>query len=370
MSRVFTLPDLGEGLHEAEIVTWHVAEGDHVVADQPLLSVETDKAVVEVPSPHSGRIARLLAAPGEIVAVGAPIVEFAEGGEEPADAGAVVGELPRERVKGEAPAAPAAAGRAAPAVRRLAAELGVDLGTIEGTGPGGTITRADVERAARVVAPPARTEPVRGVRRAMARNMERSHREIVPATVCDDADIGAWGPDEDVTIRLALAIAHACRVEPALNAHYHPEREERVLFDRVDLGIATDTPDGLFVPVLRDVGNRSPEDLRRGLDNMKRDVRARSIPLEELRGQTITLSNFGMFCGRYAQLVILPPQVAILGAGRIREEVRVVDGAPAVRRVLPLSLTFDHRAVMGGEAARFLRAVIEHLGRPRAEVLR
>lgn len=365
MSRVFTLPDLGEGLHEAEIVAWHVAEGDHVVADQPLVSVETDKAVVEVPCPHSGRIARLLVQPGDLVAVGAPIVEFAEEAGERADTGAIVGELPQER----GPTADTAPrGGAAPAVRRLAAELGVDLATVQGSGPGGTVTRADVERAARVVAPPARSEPVRGVRRAMARNMERSHREIVPATVCDDADIGAWGPEEDTTIRLVLAIAHACRVEPALNAHYHPEREERVLFDRVDLGIATDTPDGLFVPVLRDVGNRTPEDLRRGLDNMKRDVRARSIPLEELRGQTITLSNFGMFCGRYAQLVILPPQVAILGAGRIREEVRVVDGAPAVRRVLPLSLTFDHRAVMGGEAARFLRAVIEHLARPDEEV--
>lgn len=365
MSRVFTLPDLGEGLHEAEIVAWHVAEGDHVVADQPLVSVETDKAVVEVPSPRSGRIAKLLAQPGEIVAVGAPLVEFAEG-ETAVDAGAVVGELPRAaEVTGGPPAV--ARGRAAPAVRRLAAELGVDLETVEGTGPGGTITREDVERAARVVAPPARSEPVRGVRRAMARNMERSHREIVPATVCDDADITIWAADEDTTVRLALAIAHACRIEPALNAHYHPEREERVLFDRVDLGIATDTPDGLFVPVLRDVGSRSPADLRRGLDNMKRDVRARAIPLDELRGQTITLSNFGMFCGRYAQLVILPPQVAIVGAGRIRQELRVVDGAPAVRRVLPLSLTFDHRVVMGGEAARFLRALIDHLGKASAE---
>lgn len=367
MSRIFRLPDLGEGLHEAEIVAWHVTEGQRVVADQPLVSVETDKAVVEVPAPWSGRIARLLAQPGEIVAVGAPIIEFAEGAEEPTDAGAVVGELPREHPPMAAAPVPAVAGRAAPAVRRLAAELGIDLATVRGTGPDGTITRDDVERAARVTAPPARSEPVRGVRRAMARNMERSHREIVPATVCDDADITLWAAGEDTTVRLALAIAHASRIEPALNAHYHPEREERVLFDRVDLGIATDTPDGLFVPVLRDVGNRSPQDLRRGLELMKRDVRARAIPLEELRGQTITLSNFGMFCGRYAQLVILPPQVAIVGAGRIREEVRVVDGAPAVRRILPLSLTFDHRAVMGGEAARFLRALIEHLSRPSAE---
>ncbi len=359
MSRVFSLPDLGEGLTEAEIVTWHVAEGDHVVADQPLVSVETDKAVVEVPSPRSGRIARLLVREGEIVAVGQPLVEFEAEAAEAGDAGTVVGELPA-REESAAPAGP----RAAPAVRRLAQELGVELATLVGTGPGGVITREDVERAARERSRAPRGEPMRGVRRTMARNMERAHREVVPATVSDDADISAWRQGEDVTIRLVRAIAAGCRAEPALNAHYLRERDERILFEHIDLGIAVDTPDGLFVPVLRDVGNRDAEDLRRGLENMKRDVRARAIPPQELKGQTITLSNFGMFAGRYAQLVILPPQVAILGAGRIREELRPVEGRPEVRRILPLSLTFDHRAVMGGEAARFLRAVIEDLEKP------
>lgn len=136
------------------------------------------------------------------------------------------------------------------------------------------------------------------------------------------------------------------------------------MHEHVDLGIAMDTEDGLFVPVLRDVGARDPADLRRGLEAMKGDVRRRSVPLEELRGQTITLSNFGMFGGRHAALVVLPPQVAILGAGRVEDRVIAVDGKAAVRPVLPLSLTFDHRAVMGGEATRFLAAVIADLEAP------
>ncbi len=197
----------------------------------------------------------------------------------------------------------------------------------------------------------------------MARNMTRSHASIVPATVTDEADIGAWAEGQDVTIRLVRAIAVACRAEPALNAHFLGEEQGRILHQRIDLGIATDTPDGLFVPVLRDVGDRDAADLRRGLDAMKADVRKRSIPRQELVGQTITLSNFGMFGGRHAQLVVLPPQVAILGAGRVRQAVRVRDDEPAVTRILPLSLTFDHRAVMGGEAARFLASVIGDLER-------
>jgi pyruvate dehydrogenase E2 component (dihydrolipoamide acetyltransferase) len=364
---IFRLPDLGEGLQEAEIVAWSVGPGDHVVAEQPLVSVETDKAVVEIPSPHAGRIAKLHGKPGEIVPIGAPLVEF-EGGES-ADTGTVVGELDTGAASA-APLRPAAATtpglRVAPALRRLAQDLGVDLGTVRPTGPEGTLTRADIEAA--VGAPGAgaggRAEPLRGVRRAMARNMTRSHASIVPATVTDEADIGAWAQGQDATIRLVRAIVAGCGAEPALNAHFLGEEQGRTLHERIDLGIATDTPDGLFVPVLRDVGNRDAADLRRGLDAMKADVRKRSIPRAELVGQTITLSNFGMFGGRHAQLVVLPPQVAILGAGRMSEAVRVRAGAPAVTRVLPLSLTFDHRAVMGGEAARFLASVIADLERP------
>lgn len=355
----FTLPDLGEGLQEAEIVAWHVGEGDHVVADQPLLSVETDKAVVEIPSPRSGRIARLHAAPGDIVPIGGALVDFDEGGE---DRGAIVGDLARETKRPRPRSEGRAEIRAAPAVRRLAAELGVDLSAVVATGPEGTVSRVDVEKAAELR--PGGAEPLRGVRRAMARNMARSHAAVVPATVNDEADIGAWGAGSDVTTRLARAIGRACAAEPALNAHLVEEGEARVLHRRVDLGIAMDTPEGLFVPVLRDVASRSREDLRRGLERMKEAVRSRTVPREELLGATITLSNFGMFGGRHAQLVVLPPQVAILGAGRLREDVRVKGGAIRTTRLLPLSLTFDHRAVMGGEAARFLATVIADLEQP------
>ncbi len=367
----FRLPDLGEGLEEAEIVAWHVAVGDHVVADQPLLSVETDKAVVEVPAPRAGRIVALHGAPGTIVKVGEPLVEIEEAAGE--DAGAVVGELPRgERPAGEDVGA--AAIKAAPAVRRRAAELGLDLAAVPASGPEGTVTMADLEvaAAARAAGPapgaatagaPAGGEllPLRGVRRAMARTMARAHAEVVPATVVDEADVGRWPEGTDVTLRLVRAIVAGCRAEPALNARFLSEAEGRLLQQRIDLGIAVDLPDGLVVPVLRDVANRTPADLRAGLDRLARDVRARTIPLAELKGATITLSNFGMLGGRFAELVVVPPQVAILGAGRIREGVRVSAGALRLTRFLPLSLTFDHRAVTGGEAARFLQAVIGDL---------
>jgi pyruvate dehydrogenase E2 component (dihydrolipoamide acetyltransferase) len=228
------------------------------------------------------------------------------------------------------------------------------------------VTLADLDRAGAGAGASSdgRVEPLRGVRRAMALNMQRAHAEVVPATVTDLADIAAWPPDADVTVRLVRALVAGCRAEPALNAWYLGREQGRRLHDRVDLGLATDTEDGLFVPVLRDAGRRDAADLRRGLDAMKAAVKARRVPPADLRGQTITLSNFGMFGGRHAALVVLPPQVAILGAGRIHQEAVVADGRVVARRVLPLSLTFDHRAVMGGEASRFLAAVIADLAKP------
>src|SRR4029453_15538281 len=191
----FMLPDLGEGLEEAEIVTWHVNEGDPVVTDQPLVSVETDKAVVEVPSPWSGRIARMFGAKGDLVKVGAPLVEFAEGAEQ--DAGTVVGQLDtveKQAAVTERPAQPAPARmlQVLPAVRALAHTLDVDLNAVQATGPGGTITRADVERAAKSIAEAGPAEALRGMRRAMAQRMAAAHAEVVPATVTDDADIDDW----------------------------------------------------------------------------------------------------------------------------------------------------------------------------------
>jgi pyruvate dehydrogenase E2 component (dihydrolipoamide acetyltransferase) len=366
----FTLPDIGEGLQEAEIVTWHVAVGDHVVADQPLVSVETDKAVVEIPSPQSGHVAALHGEHGDVVAVGSPLVEFAEG--EHLDVGAIVGDLPNGDVAA-AQAVPAAAPvvvrrprgpRCTPLVRRLAKRLGVDLTDVQPSGPGGSVTRADVEAVAagrpaagRPAIGDARVEPLRGVRRAMDANMSRAHAEVVPASVTEEADITDWPPGTDTTVRLVRAVARACEAEPALNAAYLGRDEGRRLHDHVDIGIAVDTDDGLFVPVLRDVSRRAADDLRRGLDAMRADVTARRVAPEHLKGATITLSNFGVFGGRHASLVVVPPQVSIVGAGRARDTVAPHAGGIAVRRHLPLSLTFDHRVVMGGEATRFLIAL-------------
>ena len=347
----FQLPDLGEGLQDAEIVTWHVSVGDHVVANQPLVSVETAKAVVEIPSPQSGHIAKLLGAPGDVIEIGAGLVEFDD--DAPKDAGAIVGELPSGPDRT----------RATPAVRRLAGKLGVDLSTIAGTGPDGSITSTDVERAAQPLLENVIVERLSGVRRAMAQSMSSSGAEIVPATVTDEADIEHWPQGADITVRLARAIEAGVTAEPALNAWYHPRQNERWLHEDIHLGLAIDTEQGLFAPVLRNIASRSDEDLRAGLDKLRDDVKARSIPPEELQGQTMSLSNFGMIAGLHAALVIVPPQVAILGAGRVVKRVVMENGDVTEHRFLPLSLTFDHRVVTGGEAARFLAAVkasLEH----------
>jgi len=364
MTRQFILPDLGEGLEEAEIVTWLVNEGDHIVANQPLVSVETDKAVVEIPSPWSGTIARRFGAKGDLVKVGAALVEFSEGAE--ADTGTIVGEVqgsepaPREL---EAPA-PVRGLQVLPAIRALARKLDVDLNLVQGSGPSGMITRADVERAARSLTEAGPAEPLKGMRRAMAQRMALAHAQVVPTTVTDDVNIDTWSKDADITIRLVQAIAAACKAEPSVNAWYNSEAGERRLLSRVDVGIAVDLEGGLIVPVLRNVGERDSTDLRAGLDRMRADAAARSIPPEELRGATITLSNFGMIGGRFASLVVVPPQVAIIGAGRSEQRVVVVDGQQVIRRMLPLSLTFDHRVVTGGEAARFLAALKSTLAQP------
>jgi pyruvate dehydrogenase E2 component (dihydrolipoamide acetyltransferase) len=358
-ARVFNLPDLGEGLQDAEIVAWHVAEGDHVVEGQPLVSVETDKAVVEVPSPRAGRIAQLLAPVEARVPVGAPLVAFTEGAE--ADAGAVVGQLPQP----PSPPGPAAEPRvrAAPAVRALAQELGVDLAAIAGTGPDGAVTRADVERARAARTPGAET--LRGMRRAMAERMARAGASVVPATVTDEADITTWDAAQDPMARLLGAIVEACAAEPALNAAFDPAGPTRALSSSVHVGIAVDTPDGLIAPVLRDAEQLSEGTLVERLGELVAAARSRTLAPAALRGATITLSNFGAIGGRFASLVVTPPQVAILGAGRAHDIVAPAENGFAARRMLPLSLTFDHRAVTGGEAARFLMAAKASLERPR-----
>ena len=372
--RQFTLPDLGEGLEEAEIVAWHVNEGDHVVADQPLVSVETDKAVVEVPSPWSGRI-------------GAPVRRQGRHRQGRGAAGRICRgrrgghrhgrrrDRPR-RDQRKARGRGIAAGRADARTRGLRSCRRYARSRASSTsistwcrrrGPGGAITRADVERAAKSLVEAGPAEPLRGMRRAMAQRMAAANAEVVRTTVTDEADIDDWGKGEDITIRLVRAIAAACKAEPSLNAWYNSAAGRAAADQARSISALRSIPKaGLIVPVLRNVGERDARDLRAGLDRMRADAAARSIPPDELRGATITLSNFGMIGGRFANLIVVPPQVAIIGAGRVGEAGAAHDGQPAVRRALPLSLTFDHRVVTGGEAARFLVALKSDLERSSA----
>ncbi len=366
--KVFKLPDLGEGLTDAEIVTWHVAPGDHVVKDQPLVSVETDKAVVDIPAPWPGDVAQLFAEPGDIVETGADLVAF--DGEARSDPGAIVGTLPPSQSEekqspqvADQPSTNLKTGRiyASPVVRQLARERGIDLSIIRGSGPDGAITTRDLEQQGNIPGDNVRVERIVGVRRAMMRSMSKSGAAVVAATVMDEADIEHWPDNTDITIRLVRAIEAGVAAEPGLNAWFYPERGERWLHQRIDLGLAVDTPDGLFAPVLQNISSRADQDLREGLQKLRRDVETRSIPPDELRGQTITLSNFGMIGGRTAALVVVPPQVSILGAGRITARLCLDQEKVTSHRILPLSLSFDHRVVTGGEATRFLMAVIGSL---------
>ncbi|MFC6671710.1 dihydrolipoamide acetyltransferase family protein [Marinobacterium aestuariivivens] len=252
-------------------------------------------------------------------------------------------------------------GKATPAVRSLAQRLGVDISSLSGSGRQGLITADDVEQAASINRSLGAPEPLRGVRKQMARNMAEAHAQVVPVTLFEDVDIEHWHEGSDITMQLVRAIAAGCAREPALNAWFDGRHLNRRLQQTVNLGVAVDTDQGLFVPVLRDIGNRDSDDLREGLNRLRADVRARTIPPSELQGASITLSNFGTLCGRHATPVVMPPQVAIVGAGKIRREPVWIDNRVEGHRILPLSVTFDHRAATGGEAARFMQAMIETL---------
>ncbi len=371
---IFKLPDLGEGLTEVEVVEWLVHVGDEVTEDQPMASVETAKAIVEIPCPQTGKIVKLYGEVGDIVNVGDPFVEFASDTKSttqaPAkpptkDTGTVAGkiEVGKGTVKESATAIGSATTniKATPAVRALARRLNVDLSVVTPTGPSETISATDVQRVAKIFEDVGPLEPLRGVRRAMANTMTMANAEVVPVSIYDDVDIETWKGKDDITMRLIRAILAGCQAEPTLNAWYDSHSIGRRILKKVHLGIAVDTKDGLFVPVLRDVGNRETDDLRQGLDTMKQAVRDRNIPPEELRGYTFTLSNFGVFGGRHASPIIVPPTVAILGAGRLRQEVVAANGKPVIHWVMPLSLTFDHRSVTGGEATRFMAIVVDSL---------
>ncbi len=513
-TQIFKLPDLGEGLPDAEIVKWLVREGDQVAADDPMVEMSTAKAVVEVPSPFSGTVLKLYGAAGDVIDTGAPLIEFSASGaaaakpktktepikEKSGDSGTVVGAVQvgneivsesqvgadgvragaavralAKRLKidlsrisgsgadkevtlkdvrafadqGNAPAAPvrkpagtaiigpaartlaealgidpaAIAGngpkgcvtkedilsaardqlangaaspavpsvlisdakdiKAAPKVRAAAREKGVDLRTVKPSGHAGNVTLEDIERA--FAAGPARTatassipsapyrrpersrdvsgqpEKVRGSRRIMAQAMTKSNTEVTNTSIFDEVNIGHWPKGTDITARIIRAIVAACYKEPALNAWFDGEKGEITYHRTVNLGVAVDSPKGLYVPVIHDADRKSMADGRAELNRLRTAIADQSIKPAEMAGATVTLSNFGMIAGRYATPIVSPPEVAIVGIGGLFHKLVMTERGIENSRHMPVSVTFDHRACTGGEAARFLGAILEDL---------
>ncbi len=391
--KTFYLPDLGEGLPDATVVEWHVKVGDDIKLDAPLCSMETAKAVVDVPSPYNGKVTKLHGQPGDIIETGAALAEFepdpnakqraeaestghqhgpkksvgspaaddsnkvvasddggeiTNDGEKPdrEDEGTVVGAMVSGNHVHVEQASSVGGVKAVPAVRALAKKLKVDLGRVNPSGADGVVTMKDVKEAAangsaalgaaparsasasagRHLAPqlpqgepsrtatslagkPVRTAPpsqaasgqpeqLKGVRRNMARVMADAHAQVVPTTLVDDADLHAWIGKQDITARLIRAIVAACKSVPALNAWFDGKNLTRTLHPHVDIGIAVDTDDGLFVPALRNADVLDPAGIRAAIKRLRTQVEDRSIPASELSGYTISLSNFGMFAGR------------------------------------------------------------------------
>lgn len=362
---IFKLPDLGEGLPDAIIREWYVKPGDHVKADQPLVSMETAKALVDVPSPFVGKIEKLFGQVNDTIETGQPLVGFA-GEEKTSGAKAGESEVTPSQSSGVKTATREDISKikATPAVRALAKKLGVNLANTAFSGE--HITAADVEQAAarqKKTGAKAPLETLSPARRAMVMSMAHSHQRVVPITLVDDADISTWDDRQDITIRLLRALAAACEATPLLNATFDDEQIGYHLNADINVGIAVDTPHGLYVPVLKDVARQKDADLRKKIEQFKQQAQQKSIAQEDLHGATILLSNFGVLAGRYATPIIVPPMVAIVGVGKARDAVIPIEGKPAVHRMMPLSVTVDHRIVTGGEAAKFLRALMDALAK-------
>ncbi|MCG9580983.1 2-oxo acid dehydrogenase subunit E2 [Vibrio tubiashii] len=377
----FLLPDLGEGLAESEIVEWHIKVGDSVELDQVVLTVETAKAVVEVPAPYSGVVVSRHGEAGDVINIGALLLEIEEqpelvgstvSQEKQQDAATVVGNVSQAAHHVDVddfwigsthnPSADELI-TALPSARLLAKKLGVELKTVKGTGPNGMINDSDIYNEARKQSPG--TEVLKGARRTMVSTMSESHHHVAAVTITEEANLGDWLANEDISGRLIKAVVYACQEEPALNAWFDAETMTRCVHSRVNIGIAVDSSHGLYVPVLKHADEFEGNQVRQWLDETVKGIRERKIGRESLQNATITLSNFGAIAGIFATPVVSPPQVAIVGAGRIIDRVVMKDDKPISVKVMPLSITFDHRACTGGEAARFTKKLVEHLQKPK-----
>jgi pyruvate dehydrogenase E2 component (dihydrolipoamide acetyltransferase) len=418
MAFEFKFPDIGEGLTEGEIVRWLVKEGDGIKEGQPLVEVETDKALAEIPSPRTGVILKIMAKEKEVVKVGQVIVVIGEKGEavaappprpsappsKPESVG-VVGELeeaPEEAAPVAAKISPMKPGfisehaLATPAVRALARELGVDINKVQGTGSEGRVLEKDVRQLAEgkpkpveEVRKPAKVKkydlygyveriPLRGVRRSIAKAMIKSKYTAPHVSAMDEADVTElWQirekekkVAESKGIKLTIlpfiikAVIAGLTEHPYLNATLDDDSEEIILKKYFNIGLATDTPEGLMVPVVKGAKEKSIFELAQESAQLAEKARNRTIDLADLKGGTFTITNYGAVRGIYGTPIINHPEVAILGIGRIQEKAVVRDEKVVIRRILPLSLSFDHRVVDGAEAARFLQTVIARLEDP------
>jgi len=383
----FVLPDLGEGITEGEIRRWLVKEGDAVEEHQTILEIETDKAVVEVPSPRKGKVLKIHKEIADIAKVGEVLMTIAEAGEaveekpkeeeklkEERKSVSVVGVLPEE----------AEEILATPAVRALAKELGVKLETVKGSGPGGSITKDDVTEAsgkAKKISEQfgdVERIPIKGLRRTIAKNLTLAQKTTAFVTGMDEADITElWSlrEREKKTIQgkglhltflpfFIKAVHHALAEHPLLNASVDEAKEEIIIKKYYNIGVAVDTPDGLMVPVIKDADKKTILELASEIQELSVKARERKIKLEEMKGSSFTITNYGHFGGWFATPIINYPDVAILGTGKISEKPWVKDGQIAIRKILPLSLTFDHRVTDGVDSAKFLSKVIQYLEDP------
>ena len=396
MAKQFRFPDVGEGIVEGEIVRWLVKEGEEVKADQTLAEIETDKAVVEMPSPYAGRVLKLHFREKAVVKVGQVLVTIGEKGEAVPEAGAAA-EAPVAEARAGTPSGAAAqagpAPQATPKVRKLAQELGVDLAAIQGTGPGGRITEDDV-KAAKEKPPEKKREikvkskydlygtleriPLRGVRRATAKHMRESLDKAAHVTHCDEADATklvalreVMKPEAEAKgIKLTYlpfivkAVVEALKLHPTLNAVLDEEEQEIVVKKYYNIGIAVDIPDGLIVPVVKMAEQKSAFDIAEEIQNLAKAAKDRTLDLADLKGGTFSITNIGVIGGYAATPITNYPEVAILASMKIEDRPRVENGAVVVRKTIPLCLAFDHRVNDGAEAARFAKDLIRFLEDP------
>jgi pyruvate/2-oxoglutarate dehydrogenase complex dihydrolipoamide acyltransferase (E2) component len=393
VAREFRLPDIGEGLVDAEIVKWHVSVGDVIVADQVVVEIETAKAVVEIPSPYAGTVLRLGAQEGETVDVGEVLIVVGEaGGVDVPDAAPPQREIraaaaPAAAAEAAQPSAESSIGssvRAMPIVRKMARDAGVDLTTVVGTGPGRAITRKDVEAhlsgaaAATAAAPAAAAggdERIRmsRTRRTIAEHMERSWHEIPHVTTFHEVDgtrliearralegrLGLPIPIETLVIK---AVLPALAEFPEFNATL--DGEELVLHHRFDIGVAVDTPDGLIVPVVAGAGNMDVATLASRIAELADKAKQRKLAPAETQRATFTVTNIGAVGGTHGTPIIPHGTTAILSIGRARAMPTVLNGIVVPRTTLPVSLSFDHRVVDGALGQRFAARLAENISEP------